>query len=513
MSRVLRRLAVLGVLVGVVAGPWQAASANGPVILGAGSTWSQVQISQWQSDVTRLGIGVNYQGVGSTQGRALFAGGTIDFGVSEIPFQKGVDAVPNRHFAYLPIVAGGTSVMYNLKTASGEQIRNLKLSAANIALIFTGKITNWSDKRLQSDGNRGLPNLPIRVVVRSDGSGTSAQFTKYLHETVPSIWNPFTNACGISTPTDGISFYPYGRSGCLPNAIGASRSDGVANYIANPGLGNGAVGYVEAAYAISRHLPVVGLKNKASNYALPTASNVATALQHATLNTDSTQELGKVYTAPEAYAYPMSSYSYMIVPTDGIDPSKGAVLGQFINYFACTGQQSSERLGYSPMPKRLVQFAFAAEKKIPGAPAPPALTASACANPTITGAFKLNATAANNVLPWTDLNQRFSGGSSSVNDPTQTNVNDPTQITENPNQESVGPTVNGPGPDDNSSLPGQAGYATNVPVLDPRSIAPLRHAAAAEIATLDDPGRMPLVIASAVILAVVFAPLALRFRR
>ena len=97
----------------------------------------------------------------------------------------------------------------------------------------------------------------------------------------------------------------------------------------------------------------------------------------------------------------------MIVPTDGLDPAKGAVLGQFINYFACAGQQSAVRLGYSPMLPKLVQFALAAENKVPGAPPPPAITPSACPNPTVTGDFKLGSSvAADNVFPNTDLGQK-----------------------------------------------------------------------------------------------------------
>ena len=290
MNRLFRTVLGFSVAAAIVLGTGGAASADGPTIIGAGSTWSQIAIMQWQSDVHRYGLNVNYQGVGSTQGRALFAGGTVDFGVSEIPYQP-EDSKPKRGFAYLPIVAGGTSMMYNLQTPDHQQIRNLTLSATNIALIFTGKITKWSDKRLKADGNTNLPNLPIRLVVRSDGSGTSAQFTRYMHETVPSIWNAFTKGCGVSTPPDGISFYPYGRPGCLQQAIGQRGSDGVANYVANPGLGIGAIGYVEAAYAVQKQLPVVGVKNQSGNYALPTAQNVATALQHATLNNDSTQTL------------------------------------------------------------------------------------------------------------------------------------------------------------------------------------------------------------------------------
>jgi phosphate ABC transporter phosphate-binding protein len=513
MSRLIRAALAASIVALVVMGAAGPASADGPTILGAGSTWSEIAIRQWASDVSRLGVSVNYQGVGSTQGRQLFAGGTLDFAATEIPYQP-EDAYPKRKFAYLPDVAGGTSLMYNLVTPDHQQIRSVTLSPSTIALIFTGKITNWNDKRIRADDNPDMPDLPIRLVVRSDGSGTSAQFTRFLHETVPSIWNAFTKACHVSTPPDGISFYPYGRPGCLQNAIGAKGSDGVSNYIANPGLGVGAIGYVEAAYAISRKLPVVGVKNRSGNYSLPTAQNVATALQHAQLAANSTQDLSQVYTAPEAFAYPISSYSYMVVPTEQLDPARGAVLGAFINYFACAGQRVAAPLGYSPMPPRLVQFALSAEQKIPGAPNPPAINASQCQNPTVTGDFKLGSSvASDNVLPYTDLGQKTYGSS-------QTQANNSTS-TSNGNTTVTDP--NGTGnttvtdPNGNSSGPGAidpasvAGYVPDT--LSAQSLKPLKAAALEKIASLDDSGKMPLVIGAVIVLAVVLTPALLRFRR
>jgi len=217
MSRVIRATLAAAIVAAGVLGFAGPASASGPTILGAGSTWSEIAIRQWASDVSPQGIGVNYQGVGSTQGRQLFAGGTIDFAASEIPYQP-EDAQPKRPYAYLPDVAGGTSLMYNLQTPDHQQIRSLTLSPTTIALIFTGKIQYWDDKRIKADDNPDMPHLPIRLVVRSDGSGTSAQFTRFMHEMVPSVWNAFTKACGVSTPDDGISYYPYGRANCLPNS-------------------------------------------------------------------------------------------------------------------------------------------------------------------------------------------------------------------------------------------------------------------------------------------------------
>ena len=325
---------VVGIVLTLVLAVAPPAGAAGPTVLGAGSTWSQIAIDQWRNDVVRMGLSINYQGVGSTQGRQYFAQGSVDFGVSEIPYGEGGESEPTRAFKYLPIVAGGTSLMYNLKSSSGAQIRDLTLSPSTIAKIFTGKITRWSDPAIRQDYGKALPNQGIRVVVRSDGSGTSYQFSAFIKAMEPGLWADFTGDPNCNIANAPTSFYPSGAP-CFPNSIGQPRSDGVANYIANPGLGGGAIGYVEAGYAIARRFPVVAVKNVSGNYAYPTAHNVAIALKHAHLNPDSTQELSDVYTAPEDDAYPISSYSYMIVPTDSsISTDKGEVLGKFIIYFA-----------------------------------------------------------------------------------------------------------------------------------------------------------------------------------
>ena len=116
-------------------------------ISGAGSTWSQVAMDAWRADVRASGVVVNFAGTGSTDGRSQFIQSTVDFATTEIPFQNppepGQQAeVPSRDYAYLPVVAGGTSFMYNL-TVAGEQVRDLRLSGPTVAKIFTGAITRW----------------------------------------------------------------------------------------------------------------------------------------------------------------------------------------------------------------------------------------------------------------------------------------------------------------------------------------------------------------------------------
>jgi phosphate transport system substrate-binding protein len=397
MSRFLRVFAPLVIALGTFIGTFAVAvppAGAADQINGSGSTWSQIAVDQWRADVARRGLSVNYQGLGSSAGRQFYIQAQSDFAVSEIPFQPAsynregvklydeIQAASKRPYAYMPIVAGGTSIMYHLDI-NGKRIRDLHLSGQTIAKIFTGGITNWADPAIKHDDGRHFPSLRITPVVRQDGSGTSAQISTYFSVMFPSIWNPFcSKALNLPSPCPPTSLYPY---------FGASKaqsgSDGVANYVAAP-YNNGAVTYVEYGYALQRGFPVASVLNQGGYYRQPTAENVAIALTRARINPDRTQVLNNVYTNPDPRSYPISSYSYMIVPTTTAAPmttGKGNTLGQFILYFLCTGQQKAKQLGYSPLPANLVQFGFEAESKIPGAPKPPPL--SQCANPTITGKF------------------------------------------------------------------------------------------------------------------------------
>src|SRR5919108_1264144 len=351
-----------------------------PIVSGGGSTWSQIAVDQWRADVSRFGLRINYQGVGSSAGRSFYINNQVDFAVSEIPFEPTeVDALRSKgkSYAYLPIVAGGTSFMYNLKDGGGQPITTLRLSSRTATGIFTGEIKNWSHPDLKAE-NPGvnLPDQPIVPVVRSDGSGTSAQFTAYMAKMEQSRWCTFARAQGIDCAY--TSNYP-GFSG----SVGQSGSDGVANYVHSESTGRGAITYVETGYALQRGRPVAFMLNASGNYALPTSNNVSIALRKATLNADRTQNLDAVYTNPEQSAYPVSSYSYMIVPTKDFDTAKGDVLGRFMIYFACDGQRKADQLGYAPLPQNLVEAVFDAVRQVPGAPSPPAI--NECNNPTITG--------------------------------------------------------------------------------------------------------------------------------
>ncbi len=380
-----RKVSTLALIAGALLAylPLPNATAQSVTVTGAGSTWSQVAVDQWRADVKRQGLNINYQGVGSSAGRQLFVQGQTDFAVSDIPFEpeevKALQAQSGgaKTFAYLPIVAGGTSLMYNLRDASNQPITTLRLSSGTLIGIFTGTIKNWSDDAIRAD-NPGvaMPDKTVVPVIRSDGSGTTAQFTSYLAKMEQSKWCSFAQSQGIGCSY--TSFYPN-----FSGSVGQSGSDGVANYVHSESTGPGSITYVEAAYALQRGRPVAFLKNASGNFTLPTSKNVSIALERATLNADDTQNLDQVYVHPEPTAYAMSSYSYMAAPTNKISNDKGSVLGKFMAYFACDGQRKADLLGYSPLPRNLVEVVFNAIRKVPGAPAPPPI--DQCNNPTITG--------------------------------------------------------------------------------------------------------------------------------
>ncbi|GIU85488.1 MAG: hypothetical protein KatS3mg009_0003 [Acidimicrobiia bacterium] len=405
----IRRLALVTALLVAASSTVSDAGAqeNLPKVLGAGSTWSQNAVEQWRADVARFGLRVDYSGGGSTLGRTFFAENRVDFGVSEIPYSpgdqyqasddascgKGGQRVNGRCFVYLPIVAGGTAVMYNVRDAAGNEVRNLRLSPATIAKIFTGTIWRWSDPAITADnGGRQLPDRQINVVYRSDGSGTTAQFTAWLAKApgAREVWNAWAS-CRSTAPVTStfpgqqfLQNFPCDPPGRAVAAQGAAGSDGVANVVDNEATGPFSITYVETSYALERDRPVVAVRNTSGAYVLPTARNVAKALERARINGNNrTQVLDDVYVHPDPIAYPISSYSYMIAPTNGVDPKKGEAIARFIHYFVCAGQASAPALGYSPLPRVLVELSIDAAAQIPGAPAPPRVDPSTCRNPTL----------------------------------------------------------------------------------------------------------------------------------
>jgi phosphate ABC transporter phosphate-binding protein len=397
-------IVLLAVLLGspMLARPAVAAGPYVP-ISGTGSTWSFVAIDAWRRNVVQYGMDVSYTGVGSTAGRNNFKNGSSDFAASEIPYGvkdgNNEDPTPARGFAYMPDVAGGTTFMYNLRIGT-RRVTNLRLSGPVLAGIFTGTITMWNAPAIRQD-NPGLTLPAIRIVpvVRSDGSGATAQFTQWMLATQHSAWTSYCARAG-RTPCTQTSAYPVVSGSGM---VAQSGDLGVSGYVSQP-QAVGSIGYVEYSYAIETGFPVAKMLNSAGYYTEPTAGHVAVSLLKARINMDKsnldvylTQNLAGVYTNSDPRTYPLSSYSYMILPTTsehGLNTSKGRTLGDFGKYLLCQGQHQVDQLGYSALPINLVQAGFDQLKRIPGAIIP-TTDIRKCDNPT----FSANGT---NTLAVTD---------------------------------------------------------------------------------------------------------------
>jgi phosphate transport system substrate-binding protein len=344
----------------VTAGPAAAAPAHDTNVV-SGSSWAANAINQWVADVKSSGLRINFTSTGSAQGRKDFANAVTDFAVSDIGYQgsdpkTGEQDTSTRPYAYLPIVGGGTSFPYKI-LVGGKPVTNLRLSGQTIAKIFTGGIINWNDKAITKDNNgRKLPSKPIIPVVHSEGAGSTAQFTQYLAKMFPAIWAPFNGNASFTEyyPTKSPVTAVYG-------------SDGVMNYI-NSGSGDGTIGYDEYSYPLGLGFPVAKVENAAGYFVLPNQYNDAVALTQAKINMDKSskdyllQTLDKVYTYSDPRTYPLSSYSYAVIPTAADDrrmtTAKRQTMADFLFYSVCGGQAAIGATGYSSLPLNLVTASF-----------------------------------------------------------------------------------------------------------------------------------------------------------
>lgn len=364
------------------------AGASTPVT-GAGSTWSENALDLWRRTLARRGLTVNYTDDGSTDGRQEFIAGEVDFAVSEVPFQThpadgSAPERPDRPYAYVPIVAGATTLMYHV-SSGGKLLTGLRLSPGTIAKIFTGVITRWNDPQIAAENPAlDLPDERITPVVRADSAGTTAQFTAWLADQQPTLWQAYCTRVHLSQPCGAVQTYPI-----VAGMRAQSGSTGVADYVAQD-YGEGAITYVEDSYAKLVHLPVALVLNAAGYYTAPTPQATAVALLKAQINSDKgspgylTEQLDGVYNDADPRAYPISSYSYLIVPTttaDGFTTAKGASLARFASYALCAGQQDVDQLGYSALPVNLASAGLRQLARIPGAQVQQVAMAD-CHNPT-----------------------------------------------------------------------------------------------------------------------------------
>ncbi|WP_433215002.1 phosphate ABC transporter substrate-binding protein PstS [Dactylosporangium sp. CS-047395] len=384
-------VALVGAMVSIVAPAEPASAAEYVPITGGGSTWSYNAFHAWIGNMGQYGMRVDYDRSGSTVGRQKFREGTLDWAASDIPYGvkdgRSEDPPPPRGYVYMPDTAGGTTFMYNLKIGN-KRVTNLRLSGENIAKIFTGVITKWNDPLIKADNPQlALPGITIVPVVRSDGSGSSAQFTQWMVATQNSHWQAYC-AKVKRDPCTQTSAYPVLNGSAM---IGQPGDLGVSGYVSQAGA-VGSIGYVEYSYAIAAGFPVAKVLNPAGYYTEPTAGHVAVSLLAAKINNDKndkakylTQDLRDVYTNRDPRTYVLSSYSYMIMPTKveyGFTTGKGKTLGDFGVYLLCEGQSAVDALGYSPLPINLVQAGFGQLALVPGAVVPAATDMKKCNNPT-----------------------------------------------------------------------------------------------------------------------------------
>ena len=355
----------LAVLVTLISASWGQASAAGAhaLIQGSGSSWAANAVAQWITDVHANGLQVVFTSSGSAQGRTDFANKTTDFGVSDIgylgtdPVSGATDTSKGRKYAYLPIVAGGTAFPYQLHIGS-KRVDNLRLSGDTLTKIFTNQISTWNDPHIKADNpGLNLPAEPIIPVVHSEGSGSTYQFTRYMSTVYGSQWNPFGKGATEYFPRQG-------------GQVAQNGSDGVMSFISS-GAGEGSIGFDEYSYAKSKGYPVAKVLNSAGYYTLPSQYNVAVALTKAQINQDKSdptqyllQNLNNVYTDPDPRTYPVSSYSYMILPIGTNDEdskmttAKRQTLADYLYYSICQGQAEIGPTGYSSLPINLVQAGF-----------------------------------------------------------------------------------------------------------------------------------------------------------
>ncbi len=309
---------------------------------GAGASFPAPLYQRWFSVYNQQNpnVRISYQSIGSGAGVEQFIQGTVDFAASDVAITDKQVAKVKRGAIALPMTAGSIVLAYNLPNVEN----GLKLPRAIYTDILLGKIKNWNDPRIAA-ANPGvnLPSLPIRVVHRSDGSGTTAVFTQHLSAISPE-WKSKVGAA---------------KTVNWPKGIGAKGNEGVTAQIQQL---QGAIGYVEYGYAMQNKLPTAALENQAGNYIVPTPESAARALEAVELPTD---DLIAFITDPAGeQSYPIVTYTWLLAYDQYQDADKAQVLEDFVDWALTEGQKYSAELGYIPLPKKVVDKVQSAAEKI-----------------------------------------------------------------------------------------------------------------------------------------------------
>ena len=298
-------------------------------VTGAGATFPYPIYSKWFSEYSSAhpGVEVNYQSIGSGGGITQVTKGLVDFGASDMPMtDQALQASPVK-LIHIPTVLGAVVPIYNVPGAS-----DVKFSPDVLADIYLGKIQNWNDPKIAKD-NPGvtLPDRKIIVVHRSDGSGTSFIWTDYLSK-VSHDWN------------DGPG---KGSSINWPVGVGGKGNEGIAGLVRQM---PGAIGYVELIYAIQNHIQFGQVRNASGKWVKASIEGVTAAAATAKIPADYRVSITN---APGDNSYPISSFTYLLIPAKPADANKSKVLKDMLSWIVKSGEEQASSLSFAPLPQEL----------------------------------------------------------------------------------------------------------------------------------------------------------------
>jgi phosphate transport system substrate-binding protein len=311
------------------------AGGGGVDLTGAGATFPNPLYQKWFSDYAgSTGVKINYQSIGSGGGIRQLSERTVDFGASDAPMTDAELAkAKGGRVLHVPTVLGAVAVTYNV-----PGLASLNLTGDVLADIFLGKVTRWNDPRIAAvNAGATLPAQDILVVRRSDGSGTTFIFTDYL-AAVSQAWSTGPGK---------------GKEVQWPVGLGGKGNEGVAGQVKQA---PGAIGYVELAYAKQNRLAVAAIRNAAGSYVLPSVEGAtAAAAGVAERLGDTTDYRVSIVNAPGAQAYPISSFTWLLVYAQQPDSAKGRKLVDFLRWALTEGEKHAAPLDYAPLPERMTQ--------------------------------------------------------------------------------------------------------------------------------------------------------------
>lgn len=315
-------------------------------LTGAGATFPNPIYAQWfGAYAEKTGAQINYQSIGSGGGIRQFTEGTVDFGATDGPMTDEQIAKVSGNVVHIPTVLGADVVTYNLPSLGTTQ---LKLDGSTVADIFLGRITKWNDRRIAAlNPGVNLPDRDLIVVHRSDGSGTTFVFTDYLSKVSPDWQSQVGAATSVNWPV----------------GLGGKGNEGVTQQVKQV---EGTVGYVELIYARSNDLPYAEIRNAAGNYVLPTLEAVSAAAASANLTPDTDFRVS-ITNAPGPEAYPIASFTWLLVHADSPEADKAQVIRNFLEWMISPEAQAmADELGYAPLPEPVRQLVEARIKTLKG---------------------------------------------------------------------------------------------------------------------------------------------------